>query len=380
MPVHTGASPPSAAVFGEDIFEEVKRRVDLFDVARRLGIIDKKRQARCPYPDHRDSNPSFTLYRDTQTWHCFGCRRSGDAANLMRDFGGFANNYDAAKYLLGGVGALGAGSHMTPRSRRGFIRAAPVVKIPPKPPDAEALLVAAWHYHATLLGAGGADGREYLARRGVSAAAISDFGLGYCAGGGLRAALSSHGVKIGAAIGSGLFRMDNDEIRGERFEGCVVVPDWDAEGACRWLTGRRVSPSAGLARFESLPGNRSMLGARGLAGANIDALFVVEGVFDYLALRQWGYDVICFCGSPRLDEAVEGIHALAPGAVVLALDADEAGAEVTAQLLERLDPRAGGIELPLGVDDPADLLCVEGGEEAFGRAAAVALQGAVRRV
>ena len=29
-------------------------------------------RVRCPFPNHRDSTPSFTIYPGTNSWYCFG--------------------------------------------------------------------------------------------------------------------------------------------------------------------------------------------------------------------------------------------------------------------------------------------------------------------
>jgi len=42
-----------------------------------------KYQASCPFPDHRDSDPSFNYNKDDDRFHCFGCNRSGKAVNFV---------------------------------------------------------------------------------------------------------------------------------------------------------------------------------------------------------------------------------------------------------------------------------------------------------
>lgn len=37
----------------------------------------------CPLGTHADSNPSFVIYRHTNTWHCFSCKESGDSIALF---------------------------------------------------------------------------------------------------------------------------------------------------------------------------------------------------------------------------------------------------------------------------------------------------------
>lgn len=36
----------------------------------------------CPFPDHQDDTPSFVIYTDTDSAHCFGCQRGGDVIHL----------------------------------------------------------------------------------------------------------------------------------------------------------------------------------------------------------------------------------------------------------------------------------------------------------
>ncbi len=73
--------------------------------------------------------------------------------------------------------------------------------------------------------------------------------------------------------------------RGERFAGMVVVPDL-ASGRVRWLVGRAIDPERSP-RFQALPGPKPVLGL-GRLGAAPSWVVLTEGVFDWLALVQWG--------------------------------------------------------------------------------------------
>lgn len=39
----------------------------------------------CPFNDHQDRTPSFSLYPETQSYYCFGCRRSGSASWFKKE-------------------------------------------------------------------------------------------------------------------------------------------------------------------------------------------------------------------------------------------------------------------------------------------------------
>jgi len=53
----------------------------------RLKAVGSVYRSFCPFPDHRESKPSFTLYPHNNTFHCFGCKKTGGLARLMRLFG-----------------------------------------------------------------------------------------------------------------------------------------------------------------------------------------------------------------------------------------------------------------------------------------------------
>ena len=40
---------------------------------------------RCPFPSHKDEVPSFTVYSETGTYYCFGCRARGDVIDFLRE-------------------------------------------------------------------------------------------------------------------------------------------------------------------------------------------------------------------------------------------------------------------------------------------------------
>jgi DNA primase len=38
----------------------------------------------CPFPDHPDSDPSFKVYHETNSFHCFGCKKTGSVIDFIR--------------------------------------------------------------------------------------------------------------------------------------------------------------------------------------------------------------------------------------------------------------------------------------------------------
>ena len=144
----------------------------------------------------------------------------------------------------------------------------------------------------------------------------------------------------------------------ERFAGMVVVPDASG-GLVRWLVGRAIDPDR-MPRFQALPGPKPVLGM-GRLGPAPSWTVVTEGVFDWLALAQWGLPAVAALGT----QGVERVAAALRGCprVFLAFDADDAGREATERLLTLLGRRAAAVTLPQGVGDVADLAALPHGRD-----------------
>lgn len=66
--------------------------IEIKDIKRGKGTIS----ICCPL--HDDSNPSFTIYENTNSFYCFGCGIGGTVKDLVRRVLN-ASNEDAVKYL-----------------------------------------------------------------------------------------------------------------------------------------------------------------------------------------------------------------------------------------------------------------------------------------
>jgi len=68
----------------------VNNKISLLSIAKQQSIIlqpthksDWAYKACCPFPDHRDSSPSFYINTQTNTFHCFGCSRKGGVCQFL---------------------------------------------------------------------------------------------------------------------------------------------------------------------------------------------------------------------------------------------------------------------------------------------------------
>lgn len=67
--------------------EKYKEKIDITSVIS--TYVEKKAeyfsywQGHCPF--HDDEHPSFTVYRDTKSWYCFGCEKHGDVISFVKE-------------------------------------------------------------------------------------------------------------------------------------------------------------------------------------------------------------------------------------------------------------------------------------------------------
>src|SRR5206468_1966256 len=123
-------------------------------------------KAICPF--HQEKTPSFYVFTDRQSWHCFGaCGTGGDILSFIMKKEGL--EFGVALELL----ASRSGFRLAEKRRADKIE---------EPPDKGLfdLLDAAASYYLTLLkGNNGRIAREYVEGRGVNSWAIEAFRIGY---------------------------------------------------------------------------------------------------------------------------------------------------------------------------------------------------------
>ena len=87
--------------FKESFIEKVRSSNNVVDIISQYTEL-KNQNGRffglCPYPDHNEKTPSFSVNGDRQFYHCFGCKKSGDIFTFVIDFMGM-NFPEAVTYL-----------------------------------------------------------------------------------------------------------------------------------------------------------------------------------------------------------------------------------------------------------------------------------------
>jgi DNA primase len=338
----------------EDI-ERVRAASNLLDLVAEVTKVRKSGRsvmAICPF--HSEKSPSMSVDPARGLYHCFGCGHSGDIFRFLEDSQGLSFS-ESVEFL-----ARRAGIDITPdpdaakrRDRR--------------QPLTEAIQTAVAFYNERLKSGGDAGGaRSYLRSRGYDAAIVDTFQIGYSPAqwSELVDLLRSRGVGDDTMIAAGLASRSRRGGLVDRFRGRVMFPIHDLRGDAVGFGARRLEGDGPkyLNSPEGLLYHKSKL-LYGLQWAKSEIVraghsVVVEGYTDVIALHQAGLPVaVATCGTALGEGHFDLLRRFADR-VVLAFDADAAGAGASRRGIDisaagDLDVRVA--ELPAG-SDPADLV------------------------
>jgi DNA primase len=334
-----------------DIVEVIEQRVPL----RKAG---RDWTARCPFHDER--SPSFTVSPAKQFYHCFGCGAHGSAI-------GFLMNYDrmefpdAVEELASRVGLKvpyeGGGQRPVEDST-----------------DLYTVLDAAAKFYQREL-AKSEKARAYFDARGLDAATIERFGLGYAPDqwDALKSALGTSPQRMALLEKTGLVKA-GERGKYEYFRNRAMFPIADRRGRTIAFGGRILEKTEDSGpKYLNSPETALFHKGQQLfalwqvrqAHAKIPRLIVVEGYMDVIALFQHGVtQAVATLGTATTRDHAELLFRNCAD-VYFCFDGDRAGRGAAWKAVESVLPRmrdgrqAFFLFLPEG-EDPDSLVRHEG--------------------
>lgn len=334
-----------------DIVDVVGEHVTL----KRAG---KNFQGLCPF--HHEKTPSFSVSPDKQFYKCFGCGAGGDVIKFVQNI--LKVDFKEAIEFLARRGGVTLPEKRSGRQGRGQ----GISKI-------DILKANHWacDYYSSILWDSplGAEGRNYLERRGLTPEICKKFKLGFAPSSGT-ALLEAAGKKRilpklleTAGLISSKYGAPKDLFRGR-----LLFPIFDATGSVVGFGGRTLGDDQpkylNTSETPVFQKQRNLFGLYFAREAitRKKQVVVVEGYTDCLAPFQVGIEnVVATLGTALTEQHVQILRRYAEE-IVLIFDADQAG--------QKAADRALNVFLSLGADvklstvtsgkDPCDLVISEG--------------------
>src|SRR5579863_2151313 len=153
--------------------EIIKAKVDIVE---EIGLVvalqksGKSLKGLCPF--HNERTPSFYVFAETQTWHCFGCNEGGDVFVFVQK----QQNLEFREALLYLAEKAGVPLEESGGRDAEEARATSASKDRLRKLNEDALL---WFHQMLLRSKDGSEAREYVQSRGISADSVVTFSLGY---------------------------------------------------------------------------------------------------------------------------------------------------------------------------------------------------------
>jgi DNA primase/energy-coupling factor transporter ATP-binding protein EcfA2 len=196
---------------GGEINHKINLDMEIQDIKQRLSILqvlacyniqpDRHHQILCPF--HPDDKPSCKIYPKTNTYHCFGCGKTGDAIQFIQDKEGITKHEAILK----------AGSFINPPSTP-----TPQSEKPQSAPTEKPFTELFGYFKESI--ARSTNAQNYCASRGLAFPRLGETGKG---------------VEIGYNSGE----------KWNKLKQCLIFPLKDKQGNIVSLYGRRITNSKG---------------------------------------------------------------------------------------------------------------------------------------
>ena len=342
------------------VIDEVKQRVDIVDVVSQHASLTKAgRTFRALCPFHSEKHPSFFVYPEQQSWHCFGaCNTGGDVFSFIMKKQGI--DFGEALRLLAQRAGVAIPSRFEPgaeseeRQRLYQVNQA-----------------AAQYFHNLLLSSpAGEKARSYVTGRGFSLKTVADFQLGFSPDSwdALKQHLMDRGYSQGELLTAGLIIEAEAGKTHDRFRNRLMFPIHDVRGRITGFGARVLHfvKDDSLPKYINSPQTPIFDKSSSLYGINLataairqqDLAVIVEGYMDVITAHQNGFpNVVASMGTSVTEKQVSILKRLTKN-MALALDADAAGDEATLRAVgyeNTLDAEVKVIILPRG-QDPDDVI------------------------
>lgn len=345
----------------EQFIDDLLARLDIVEVIeQRIALKKAGREyhARCPFHDER--SPSFTVSRQKQFYHCFGCGAHGSAIKFVMEYDRL-DFLDAVEELAKSAGMVMPRSDYQPNDELGELYG--ILE------QASAFFEKQLSRHATA--------QAYVEKRQIDANTARQFRIGYAPPGweNLKQALAPNDKALALLDKAGLLSSADQGKRYDKFRDRLMFPIRDKRGRVIAFGGR-VLKAEDNPKYLNSPETALFHKGRELYGlyearqANpkLERLLVVEGYMDVVSMAQRGFTaVVATLGTAISKDHTELLFRNSSD-VYFCFDGDQAGRTAAWRAVEAALPRmkegrqAFLLMLPDG-EDPDSIIQHEGLEK-----------------
>ncbi len=352
--------------FSPEFVEKVRDSVNIADVIGQYTSFKNtghNLMGLCPFPDHREKTPSFSVSESKQVYYCFGCKKSGNIINFLMDYNGMSF-LDAVEYLASRASIPLPQESLSQRENQDDRQK--LLKIN---------LLAGSFYRKNFSDLSENHlAREYVKKRGLTKEIIDTFKIGFSLDewSSLSQYLSFKKAPLHLAQNLGLIKQKpNKKESYDIFRNRIMFPIVSPKGEVLGFGGRTITNEN--PKYLNSPESPVFHKGKVLYGLNEsakfirieDAVIVVEGYMDLIALYQYGFkNVVATMGTALTIDHAKLIKRFTKNVYVL-FDSDQAGQFAQERSLPILLSES---LLPKAVDigekkDPDDFLKTFGAEE-----------------
>jgi DNA primase len=323
--------------------EQIKEKIDIVEFIQAAGVQLRKAGRNytgfCPFHSNTRT-PAFTVFPDTQSYHCFGCKASGTVFDFVMQREGL--EFHAALEQL----ARRAGITLQERTEQDVQQD----QLRTRLLEINAAAAAFFH-HVLVKSQRGEAARAYVQRRAIAAETVESFQLGYSVDD--WSALLSYltdrkGFEPEEVEAAGLaIRRENGGYY-DRFRGRLMFPIRNAKGEVVAFGGRALGDAQ--PKYMNSPQTPLFDKGKVLYGFDLardairtaETIVIVEGYVDVIMAHQYGFkNVVAPLGTALTGDHIELIKRLTRR-VCLALDADPAGVRAALKGAQALQENPDG--------------------------------------
>jgi DNA primase len=297
----------------KNTIEEIKNNVKIKDIVSKYTNI-RNNKGKCPI--HKETNGSFYIYPETNSWYCYGCSNGGDVIEFIEKVENI-DFIDALKKLTGEneIKFINNDDYKKLNSND-FIKIIEQLKdIKPSKFDDEKWIE---QY---------ADNKHgYYIKRGFKKETLSHFKIGYC--------------------------WDGSELHNR-----ITIPWYSHDNYLVGVSGREINNNSNAKYICRKGSNKSdyLYNLNNVKDYANNGIIIVESEKDVWRLWEWGYKNAVALGNCDLNNRRYLLRKFTNKAI-LCLDNDKIGIKATKKLIKQLRPimLVENIQLPKGIKDISD--------------------------